>query len=209
MSARPAAAPRSRARPSRRWTQDPAGRRERILDAATREFARRGYADTRLLAIAKRAGVAEGTVYHAFGSKQGLLRAVGERYGRGLVEAAFGGLPPEPTPDDARGVIGAIFAYVRRTRASLGAFVLAGQPGEAGAARSATREQMVAALETRFARWSEAGSIAPVDAAVGAQLVFGLTERALHDCFLREGGRDEERWVAETTRVIERYLGGG
>ena len=85
--------PAARARPGatrgRSWRQDPEGRRARILAAATREFARRGYRAARLADVAKAADVAEGTVFHLFGSKRELLRAVGERYGRGLATAAF------------------------------------------------------------------------------------------------------------------------
>jgi len=191
----------------RTWKQDPEGRRERILRAASEEFGQNGFEKARVDKIAVRAGVAEGTVYHQFGSKRALLEAVGERYGQGLVDAAFGGLPPEPTPDDAETVIRNIFAYVRETQASLGSFVLANQPGDAEAAQTATRAQMVRALQARLAIWRASGGIAPLDVTVGAQLIFGVTERALHDCFLREGGRDEERWTLETTRVVRRYLG--
>jgi AcrR family transcriptional regulator len=190
----------------RRWKQDPLGRRRRILAAATEEFGANGYAAARVDKIAAQAGVAEGTVYHQFGSKRGLLEAVGDRYGEKLVEAAFGGVPPEPSPDEAEAVIRSIFAYVRDQNAPLGAFVLANQPGEADAAQTATRARMLRALETRLARWCEAGTVAPLDPRIGAELIFGLTESALRDCFLRDGGREEATYVRETTRMIRRYL---
>jgi AcrR family transcriptional regulator len=190
----------------RRWKQDPQGRRARILAAATEEFGANGYEAARVDKIATQAGVAEGTVYHQFGSKRGLLEAVGDRYGEGLVEAAFGGVAPEPSPEEAEGVIRSIFAYVRDQNAPLGAFVLANHPGEADAAQTATRSQMLRALETRLARWCDAGTVPPLDPRVGAELIFGLTESALRDCFLRNGGRDEATYVGETTRMIRRYL---
>lgn len=191
---------------ARRWKQDPAGRRERILVAATEEFGARGYADARVDRIAARARVAEGTVYHQFGSKRGLLEAVGDRYGAGLVEAAFGGMPAEPTPEQTGTVIRSIFAYVRDSHAALGAFVLASQPGEADAAQTATRGRMLRALESRLVRWGEAGSAARLDPRVAARLIFGVTESALRDCFLRESGREEQSYVRETTRMIRCYL---
>jgi AcrR family transcriptional regulator len=59
----------------RRREQAQATRRE-ILDAARRLFERRGYAATTMAAIAAEAGVALKTVYVAFETKSGLLRAL-------------------------------------------------------------------------------------------------------------------------------------
>jgi AcrR family transcriptional regulator len=51
-------------------------KRQRILDAAVRVFARQGYETSRVGDIAKEAGVAYGLVYHYFGSKDSVLEAV-------------------------------------------------------------------------------------------------------------------------------------
>ena len=59
----------------RRREQAAATRRE-ILEAAQRLFERRGYAATTMAAIAAEAGVALKTVYVAFETKSGLLRAL-------------------------------------------------------------------------------------------------------------------------------------
>src|SRR3954467_1689984 len=59
----------------RRREQAAATRRE-VLDAAERLFADRGYAATTIAAIAGEAGVAVKTVYLAFETKAGLLRAL-------------------------------------------------------------------------------------------------------------------------------------
>ena len=56
-------------------------RREAILDAALEEFAAKGYAGARMEDIARRAGVAKGTLYLHFGDKEGLFN--------GLTESAF------------------------------------------------------------------------------------------------------------------------
>ncbi|OLR91872.1 TetR/AcrR family transcriptional regulator [Actinokineospora bangkokensis] len=50
--------------------------RSAIVDAATALFSTRGYAGTTISAIAAAADVHAGSLYHAFGSKQGLLSAV-------------------------------------------------------------------------------------------------------------------------------------
>ena len=48
-------------------------KRRRILDAAVRVFARKGYFSARVSDIAKRAGVADGTIYLYFRNKEDLL----------------------------------------------------------------------------------------------------------------------------------------
>ena len=57
--------------------------RVQILDAAERLFLRDGYVTTSMAAIAKEAGVALKTVYLAFESKSGVLRALWHRNLRG------------------------------------------------------------------------------------------------------------------------------
>ena len=65
-----------RARPSRRAASRPArtgDKRVRILDAAVRVFAKKGFHATRVSEVAKAAGVADGTIYLYFKSKDELL----------------------------------------------------------------------------------------------------------------------------------------
>jgi AcrR family transcriptional regulator len=68
-SASPSAA---RARPKR----DPDRTRQRILDAATREFAAEGYSGARVDTICKRARANPRMIYHYFGDKDGLYVTV-------------------------------------------------------------------------------------------------------------------------------------
>jgi TetR/AcrR family fatty acid metabolism transcriptional regulator len=53
-------------------------KRRRILDAAVRVFARKGYFSSRVAEIARRAGVADGTVYLYFDNKDDILASVFE-----------------------------------------------------------------------------------------------------------------------------------
>ncbi|MFY7921600.1 MAG: TetR/AcrR family transcriptional regulator [Gemmatimonas sp.] len=54
--------------------RDPVARPQQILDAAFREFGERGLAGARLDDIAKRAGIAKGTIYLYFPNKEALFR---------------------------------------------------------------------------------------------------------------------------------------
>ncbi|MCA8917229.1 MAG: TetR/AcrR family transcriptional regulator [Planctomycetes bacterium] len=64
-------------------------RQERMLEAARRSFAEKGYRETTIGEIAKQAGVSVPTVYAAFGSKRGILSRL---LGR-LVSGEPGGPP--------------------------------------------------------------------------------------------------------------------
>src|SRR3954453_21663912 len=66
-------------RPSKKAAREPraarqAERREAILAAALEEFSASGFASTRLDDVAKRAGVAKGTIYLYFRDKESLFQ---------------------------------------------------------------------------------------------------------------------------------------
>lgn len=65
---------------------DKGERRGELLRAATRVFARRGYASTRVADIAREAGVAQGTVYLYFGSRKEMLVAAFEVFAEEMMK---------------------------------------------------------------------------------------------------------------------------
>ena len=66
--------------------QHKSSKRDAVLDAACRLFARRGYENTEVDAIAAAAGVAKGTVYFHFQTKEKLFLAVSDHGLRRLTE---------------------------------------------------------------------------------------------------------------------------
>ncbi|GAB4273225.1 MAG: hypothetical protein Kow0013_27080 [Pararhodobacter sp.] len=58
------------------WKQDPEGVRRAILAAATAEFARKGYASTRVEDIAAQTDTSKRMIYYYFGDKEGLYLQV-------------------------------------------------------------------------------------------------------------------------------------
>lgn len=60
--------------------RDPERTRERILEAAMVEFGEQGFAGARISAIARRAGVNEQLISYYFDSKEGLYRALEQRW---------------------------------------------------------------------------------------------------------------------------------
>jgi AcrR family transcriptional regulator len=57
-------------------SRNPGRSRERILSAALKEFSAKGFAGARVDAIARRAGINKRMLYHYFGDKEGLFKAV-------------------------------------------------------------------------------------------------------------------------------------
>jgi TetR/AcrR family transcriptional regulator len=76
-SSLPPAGPSSSASPRRE--RNAAATKARLLDAAEREFAARGFQGARLREIADAAGVQPALIHHYFADKQGLYRAVLDR----------------------------------------------------------------------------------------------------------------------------------
>jgi AcrR family transcriptional regulator len=79
----------------RRVVLDPAVRRTQILDAATSVFARRGYRNATISHVIARAGIARGTFYLYFTSKEQVFLAIVERF-YNEVQSALESVPPSP-----------------------------------------------------------------------------------------------------------------
>src|SRR3954468_6802158 len=114
---------KSRRYHSPRRQEQAAATRLAILEAAKDRFERDGYAPTTMAAIAKEAGVALKTVYLAFDTKSGLLRALWHLLLRGDEEDAPIGERPSyrevlAEPDPERAVrLGADSARLLKDRA--------------------------------------------------------------------------------------------
>ena len=76
----------------RRFRRAPAEKRARIIAVARACFSEQAYEDTTTAEIARRAGVSEGTIFHHFGTKRGLLVAVAENYALDMARSVLGGL---------------------------------------------------------------------------------------------------------------------
>jgi len=103
---------------------EPAGKR-RLLDAATIEFAERGFDGASVLSIAKRAGVKQPLLNYHFGGKEGLWRAVIEEGYRDTLqlERVLGGWAPA-TPLERLKLLLRSFAAISLRRPSVHSITL-------------------------------------------------------------------------------------
>lgn len=82
-----------------RTRSDP-GKRERILSAAMKVFARKGFASARVSDVAREAGVADGTIYLYFASKDAILISIFEEGMQSILDGLAKGLKGLDDPKD-------------------------------------------------------------------------------------------------------------
>lgn len=139
--------PRSRARERPRRAPEPEQRqrdaersRERLLAAALDEFSAHGYAGARINAIAERAGLNQQLITYYFGGKEGLYRAIEQRW---LEQEATITAPDTPFEDILAGYMTAAFADPRGSRLLLWTGLTdSASPDEQAPADSVQREDV-------------------------------------------------------------------
>ena len=86
-------------------TKDPRVRREELLDIALALSNDVGFEGMSVELVTQTAGVAKGTFYHYFKSKNDLLYALAERFGEGLFAVMREAVETQPTPTDRLGAL--------------------------------------------------------------------------------------------------------
>ncbi|MGE2716298.1 TetR/AcrR family transcriptional regulator [Mycolicibacterium litorale] len=155
--------------------RQPAGRRERIIDAAARLFNERGFYDVHIDDIAKASEMSTATLYQHVSSKAEVLRVVLERGAEGLLYVTADALAYAFTPEQALDAL--ITTYVRQALGVYGHIMrilatdLLYLPDEEQAAlRNAQREyvaEWVEAIEALSDGLSHADARALAQAAIG------------------------------------------
>lgn len=89
--------------------------RQRVLDAALVLFSERGYFNTAVPDLVERSGVSTGSIYHHFGDKQGVARALYTHLLEGM-DASLAAVCAQyaTAHDQARGVIALLFEQAER-----------------------------------------------------------------------------------------------
>lgn len=184
--------------------------RRRILEAARRLFAARGYGATTLAVIAADAGVAVATVRQIFGGKAGLVRAQLDR----IDEA--GGVPelravlsnPASTPRDA---CVALARFLRKLYNEVGPLMAA--VGAAGGADEQLRaiaeggaQRHRRGIVALTAQWAQSGVLrSGLEAEQAAAIVAAIASYDTHRNLRQDWGwtsAQYETWVAEALESL-------
>ena len=211
--------PKRRYDSSRRRAQAEATRID-ILDAAQRLFAQRGYATTTMEAIAAEAGVALKTVYVAFETKSGLLRALWNhllRAGRDEVPVAqqdwYREVVDEPDPERKLRMTASASVAVKRRIAPVLEVIRTAAPADADIAALWQRIQAEFHANQRVIVESLAAKQAlrpGLDIERATDILWTLNHPNLWQLLVGERGwtpEQYEQWFAEAAR--SQLLGGG
>jgi len=167
-------------RPTDRTRARAAQVRERIVGAALEQLAEGGYASASVVAVARRAGVATGSVYRHFGSKADLFAEVFRRASQRevdvLVELGHRSMP-------VGGRLAAwVEAFVRRALAEpVRAYALIAEPVDPAveAERLAFRRAYADLFARALREGVEAGDLEPLDSELAAAAIVGALAEAL------------------------------
>ena len=183
--------------------------RERLVEAATRLFAERGYRDTSVQAIAEAAGISRGSIFWHFGSKDGLLSAVAEEaFRRWETETLVGDVGDARGVEAMRRALDSHKRFLRDEEDVLRLFfvlmfeALGPRPELAG--RFAALHQ---GLRERGREWLSGGDLRPdVDPATVAGLITGALGGIAYQHLLEPEGLDLDRTYADLERVLAQGL---
>jgi AcrR family transcriptional regulator len=185
-------------------------KRQQILQAAVRVFARQGYEASPVGDVAREAGVAYGLVYHYFDSKDAVLEAVfREQWGRLLAAVALAEETGETAPEQLALVVRIVLRTWRDDPDLVRLLV-----------REITRSshiddeldeigQAFASLERIVRRGQDEGTFRrEVDARLAAWMLYGALEEVLTGWVLGQLPDDAAGIAAAEREVTETIVGG-
>jgi TetR/AcrR family fatty acid metabolism transcriptional regulator len=189
-----------------------AARQHRILDAAGAVFAERGFHQTTIRDVARRAGVADGTIYNYFTSKSDLLFALFDRMRERVVERHAPPSPDEPTDLRAslRAALQPALLGPREDNFALFRVIIA-EVLINDELRERYRDQILIPTLTDAERFLRAGrerwGFGPIDPQLAARAIVGLilgliVEHTLDDQFLAE------RWALLPDQLADLLANG-
>lgn len=178
-------------------------RRDAILAAGRKVFARKGYEGATIADIAKEAGVAAGTVYLYYESKTDLFAELNAQFFHAVQKAM---LETEAPPDVYRGTrarIRAVFEACADHRDLVRLVFLNPDP------RSEVARRMKSADEERQRPLADllqaamgAGLVRQGDAMFFARLIIGLVTMALYQCFVQSDGSDVAKYEEAVSDMV-------
>jgi len=196
MSDKPANAQRRR---------NPEEKRKRILAAAREVFIAQGFDRATTKQIAEQAGVSEGILFHQFGSKVGLFKALIEVYAQGAVSEFTRGASEEL---NAEVIIRRLVNYVEKDRAVFSLIIdhpaLLQQNGIPTIA-----ELIVPEIEKSIRAFLADERALPADPAIMARFQFSIVEAACRGWLTSKSSKQKEAFIQEGARSMSALLDFG
>ncbi len=181
-------------------------RRDDILRAARAVFLEHGYAGARMAEIAARTGVATGTLYLSFPSKEALALALVEDFYARLTAALLPALEQADNTAAIAGAVRAAVAFAAEERDLIRLLRLdfyLGKPAPDQALPA--RRHLHQVLAQRLDLGMRQGFLHAYDPLVLAELLAGLIEWIVEACLLR-GDSDLARYEHTLVRMLQHAL---
>ncbi len=184
-----------------------AARREEILAAARRVFAARGFRGTTIADIAEDAGIALGTIYLYFASKDEVFAALNEQFNQ-LIVAAMIDVPVAVSLETTvRRRVDNVFAACASNRDLVRLVVLNADPDSAASQRMRDADverngPMVEAIRQAMT----AGYVREADPQVMTRLINGLVSIAVYQVFVLSDGSGADQYRQACGDMIVSYM---
>ncbi len=192
---------------SQRGERARAIRREEILDAARRVFAARGFRGTTIADIAEDAGIALGTIYLYFKSKEDVYAALRQRLMELIAEAGRPPGTPATWEQEIRRRIRNVFDVCGRNTDLVRLAVLNADPDSRVMALSRDDDRARAEpLARALAAGIQRGQVRRIDPVIAARMIHGAVTFAVYQAFVLADGGDAERYRDTCADMIAAYL---
>ncbi len=180
-------------------------KRQAIIEAARELFTTEGYETTTIAQVAKKAGVAVGTVYLYFKNKNELLFGIQNNWEIEFIEAMSQpkllAIPPHLR---TRPLVEACFEQCRQQSDMVQ--VMGVSPQMVGELQPKEGNLIIQAISVFLQEGIEQGSFRPIDPEVGAAMAFGMVHQALSQCFDYNEGQNQKRFINAVVDAFEHWL---
>ncbi|MCX4734011.1 TetR/AcrR family transcriptional regulator [Streptomyces sp. NBC_01363] len=190
-------------RPTARTEATRIAHRERLLDAARQLLAEGGYPAASISALARRAGVATGSVYNHFASKQELLAAVFRHVAGHELSAVREAVQAHSGVTEQLRALVEVFSY-RALRSPRTAWALLAEPVDplVEEERLTYRRGYHILAETVIVAGISSGELPPQNAQLSAAAVIGAVGEALLGPLSPVGARTDPEPVVESITAL-------
>jgi AcrR family transcriptional regulator len=178
-----------------------AARQEEILAAARAVFARQGFRGTTIADIAEEAGIALGTIYLYFSSKDDVFAALSDQFNQIIMRALTNVAPAGSLEEAVRIRIHQVFEGCAENRDLVRLVVLNTDPDTAATRRMRADEQKrFGPIVSDIRAVIDAGAVRTGDAEIMARLTVGAVSMSVYQAFVLEEG---QRWEQYRDACIE------
>lgn len=185
-------------------------KRTAIIEAATRLFTTEGYETTTIAEVAKKAGVAVGTVYLYFKNKQEILYAVKDDWDADFAQLmSEAGLNHIPHQHRLRPLVEACFAVCIQHTERIQLMGLPPQVvGEIYKDKGFDKGNptMLQSIKIWLDGAISAGVFRPMDTQVAAVISYGTVTTALEQCFNVENGANQQLYIDMLVDLLEHWF---